>query len=182
MEQENSYEEATTGEQRTDRAGAAGYKEKSEMRLWVAGGFTRVEDVVYVGLGLLLAGTAASLLVTTTILLVRHILNGAPFEGTVDILDRSLIILMILELLYTVQVSFREHALIPEPFLVVGLIAVTRRILVLTAQVSTMIEKGAQAQFQNALLELGLLTLMVVALVTSLLMLRKLGKTGAGRA
>ncbi|MEP7131675.1 MAG: hypothetical protein ABI914_00835 [Acidobacteriota bacterium] len=33
--------------------------------------------------------------------------------------------LMIIEFLYTVKVSFQEHALVPEPFLVVGLIAVT---------------------------------------------------------
>jgi uncharacterized membrane protein (DUF373 family) len=51
----------------------------------------------------------------------------------VDLLDRMLLILMIVELLYTVQVSFREHTLVPEPFLIVGLIAVTRRILVVTA-------------------------------------------------
>jgi uncharacterized membrane protein (DUF373 family) len=156
--------------------GASAYKEKSEIRLWVASAFTRVEDIAYVGLGLLLAGSAASLLITTLILLVKHIVSGAPFEGIVDLLDRSLIILMILELLYTVQVSFREHALVPEPFLVVGLIAVTRRILVLTAQLSTVIERGTQAQFQNALTELGLLTVMVVALVLSLLMLRRWGK------
>ena len=41
---------------------------------------------------------------------------------------------MIVEILYTVQVSFREHALIPEPFLIVGLIAGIRRVLVLTAE------------------------------------------------
>ncbi len=38
----------------------------------------------------------------------------------VDLLDQILLILMVLEILYTVQVSFREHVLSPEPFLVVG--------------------------------------------------------------
>jgi len=33
---------------------------------------------------------------------------------------------MIVEILYTVQVSFREHALVPEPFLIVGLIVAVR--------------------------------------------------------
>jgi hypothetical protein len=44
------------------------------------------------------------------------------------------LILLVIELLYTVQVSFREHGLIPEPFLLVGLIAAIRRVLVLTAE------------------------------------------------
>jgi len=88
-----------------------------------------------------------------------------------------LLILMIVELLYTVQVSFREHTLVPEPFLIVGLIAVTRRILVLTAQFATLFEKGNTAAFQSAMLELALLTLMIVALVVSL---RILGKRSQG--
>jgi uncharacterized membrane protein (DUF373 family) len=49
----------------------------------------------------------------------------------VSVLDRLLLLLMVVELLYTVQVSFREHAIVPEPFLIVGLVAATRRVLVL---------------------------------------------------
>jgi uncharacterized membrane protein (DUF373 family) len=45
-----------------------------------------------------------------------------------------LLVMMIVELLYTVQLAFREHALVPEPFLMVGLVAATRRVLVLTAE------------------------------------------------
>ena len=93
-----------------------------------------------------------------------------------------LLILMIVELLYTVQVSFREHTLVPEPFLIVGLIAVTRRILVLTAQFATLFEKGNTVAFQSAMLELALLTVMVVALVVSLRMLRKRAPAIASRA
>jgi uncharacterized membrane protein (DUF373 family) len=61
--------------------------------------------------------------------------------------DRLLLILLIVELLYTVQVSFREHGIIPEPFLLVGLIAAIRRVLVLTAefaQVKDQTEVGFQ--------------------------------------
>ena len=89
---------------------------------------------------------------------------------------------MIVEILYTVQVSFRDHVLTPEPFLIVGLIAATRRILVITAEFSELMEKGDQA-FRNAMMELGLLTLLVVAMVASLLMLRQRpGGEGAERA
>lgn len=70
------------------------------------------------------------------------------------------------------QVSFREHTLVPEPFLIVGLIAATRRILVLTAEFADLLGKGGTA-FRNAMIELALLTVMVLVLVASLVMLRR---------
>lgn len=81
---------------------------------------------------------------------------------------------MIVEILYTVQVSFREHALVPEPFLIVGLIAVIRRLLVLSAESAKLLEQG-QVAFRSAMVELALLTVTIVALVASLLMLRRRG-------
>jgi uncharacterized membrane protein (DUF373 family) len=93
------------------------------------------------------------------------------------VLDQILLVLLVIELLYTVKVSFREHSLVPEPFLIVGLIAVTRRILVITAELSTLLEKGDEAVFRHAMLELGLLTAMVVGFVGSLSMLRRRSAT-----
>jgi uncharacterized membrane protein (DUF373 family) len=148
-------------------------KKPEALRLTIAKIFTRVEDVVYIGLGVLLAASAGALLVNVAIGFVQTVMAGAAAHSIVDLLDRMLLILMIVELLYTVQVSFREHTLVPEPFLIVGLIAVTRRILVLTAQFATLFEKGNSAAFQSAMLELALLTVMIVALVVSLRMLRK---------
>ena len=142
-------------------------------REWISRQFTRVEDVVYVGLGILLAGSALVLLVAAAIRFGQG-LSAGEFPGSaVDLLDRILLILMIVELLYTVQVSFREHALIPEPFLIVGLIAATRRILVVTAEFATDIGAKGEAVFRNAMIELGLLTLLVFAMVVSLVLLRR---------
>ena len=152
---------------------AAAVKKPEALRLAIAKAFTRVEDVVYIGLGVLLAASAAALLVNVGIGFVRTVMAGVTAPSIVDLLDRMLLILMIVEVLYTVQVSFREHTLVPEPFLIVGLIAVTRRILVLTAQFATLFEKGDSTAFQSAMLELSLLTIMVVALVVSLRLLRK---------
>jgi hypothetical protein len=53
---------------------------------------------------------------------------------------------------------------------------VTRRILVVTAEFATLPEKGPNGPFHNAMLELALLTIMVVALVVSLRILRKRGE------
>jgi uncharacterized membrane protein (DUF373 family) len=147
--------------------------EPGRVRLLIASGFTWVEDVVYVGLGVLLACSALSLLVTGAAAMWRSIARGAPFEGTVEVLDQTLIALMIVELLYTLQVSFREHTLVPEPFLVVGLIAVTRRTLVLTAELPAVLAKRTESQFRSAMIELAILTAMMIALVASLWILRK---------
>jgi len=144
----------------------------SRLREFIGEQFGRAEDVVYIVLGFLLACTAGALLVTSSIELMRSIVQGNPMDAMVSLLDRLLLVLMVVEILYTVQVSFRAHALVPEPFLIVGLIAVVRRILVVTAAVSALMEKGQAAHFQEAMIELALLTLMVIALVVSLRLLQ----------
>jgi uncharacterized membrane protein (DUF373 family) len=155
-------------------ARAAGEPESGETRTLIARAFTLVEDVVYIGIGTLLALSAAILLVNGAIGLWRATLEGVPLGGVISLLDRTLLVLMLVELLYTVQVSFREHALLPEPFLIVGLIAATRRILVVTAEFSVADKTGADGErFRQGMLEIALLTLMTVALVASILMLRR---------
>jgi hypothetical protein len=120
----------------------------------------------------MLAGSALALLADGLVGFGQAVLAGEVSSRVVGLLDRILLILMIVEILYTVQVSFREHTLIPEPFLIVGLIAATRRILLLTAEFSKLLEQGETA-FRNAMWELGLLTMMVLVLVISVVLLRR---------
>src|SRR5262245_50425271 len=110
------------------------------LRERVAQSFTHVEDVVYVGLAILLAASAITLLVSLVGAFARNLFAGTLAGSVVVLLDQVLLTLMIVELLYTVQVSFREHILVPEPFILVGLIAAIRRILVLTAEISDLLE------------------------------------------
>ena len=139
----------------------------------VARAFTITEDAVYAGMGVLLAFSAIAMLISGAIELWSLTMDGAPLRAVIGLLDRTLLVLMLVELLYTVRVSFRQHALLPEPFLIVGLIAATRRILVVTAEFSVKGEVQAQqGRFREGMIEIGLLTVMVVALVGSLLMLR----------
>jgi uncharacterized membrane protein (DUF373 family) len=140
-------------------------------RTVVARGFTYVEDVLYVGLGVLLAGAAIVLLADGAVMFWRALAGGELPQRVIELLDRILLILMIAEILYTVQVSLREHALVPEPFLVVALIAAVRRVLIITAEFADLMEKGPEA-FTNSMIELGILTVMIVALVVSLMLLR----------
>ena len=145
-----------------------------DKRAWVARQFTRVEDAVYVGLGLLLAACAAALLVAGAADYISSLAAGTLPDRIIEILDRILLVLLVVELLYTVQVSFREHTLVPEPFLIIGLIAATRRVLVLTAEFKKLLQQGQQA-FRDGMIELALLALIIVALVVSIVLLRKRG-------
>lgn len=133
-----------------------------------------VEDVVYIGLGILLAVSAVSLLVTgfrTFFTAIYHHTMSAKF---VDLLDQILLVLLVIELLYTVQVSFREHGLVAEPFIVVALIAVIRRVLVITAEFPKL-PHADDGTFRHAWIELALLAVMTVVLVGSLILLQRHG-------
>lgn len=131
-----------------------------------------VEDVVYVGLGILLAGSALSLLAAALKNFAVALWSHALGIQVVALLDQVLLVLLVVELLYTVQVSFREHGLLAEPFLVVALIAVIRRVLVLTAEISKLPEAG-NTVFLHYMYELGVLTLLILVLVVSLVTLQR---------
>ena len=144
-----------------------------DLRDKISSVFTRIEDVTYVGLGVLLAVSALVLLVAAAWSLIEGLSAAGPAkELTIDVLDQILLVLMIIEILSTVQVSFREHVLTPEPFLVVALIAAIRRILVITAEFSSPSEI-LEAAFRNAMFELALLTVLIFSLVFSLYFLKK---------
>jgi len=143
-------------------------------RAWAARAFTLVEDIVYLGLGLLLAGSSIVLLVGGLITFGQHLIGGSLASNIVPLLDRILLILLVVELLYTVQVSFREHTVVPQPFILVGLIAAIRRVLVLTAELAQVHEQS-DVVFQRFVIELVVLTVLIIALVISLMLLTKRG-------
>src|SRR6202008_943330 len=99
---------------------------------------------------------------------------------SLKVLDQLLIVLMLVEILHTVRISIRSHVLVTEPFLIVGLIASIRRILVITLEAaSTLTKDGAWATesssgiFHSSMIELGLLGLLVLVLVVSIAILRR---------
>jgi len=145
---------------------------KPVSRAWIARGFTIVEDVVYIGLGLLLAASALALLANGTYTFAQTIASGTLAQNIITLLDRILLIMLVVELLYTVQVSFREHTIAPEPFLLVGVIAAIRRVLVLTAEFGHT-PQASPAMFQAFITELAVLTALILVLVVSLMLLRK---------
>ena len=148
---------------------------RAAVRERIAQAFTQIEDVLYVGIGVVLAAGAVGLLINAAVTFARGIGAGAIGGSVVAVLDQLLLILMMIEILYTVQVSFREHVLVPEPFVLVAMIAAVRRILVLTAEFGKLMAEG-EAVFRYAMIELGLLTVMTGVMVACLVGLRKRDK------
>jgi phosphate starvation-inducible membrane PsiE len=141
---------------------------------WNVRAFTAVESVVYVGLGLVLAGIAFGLLVVSVVAFVQSVAVRTP--RFIALLDGMLLVLLTLELLYTVRVSFQRHVLLPEPFLLVGVISAVRRVLVLTAEFGESPEKSAVA-VQSFCMEIVVLTALILALAISLALLRRRGSS-----
>ncbi|MFQ5880994.1 MAG: phosphate-starvation-inducible PsiE family protein [Candidatus Methylomirabilales bacterium] len=130
------------------------------------------EDGIYLVAGGLLAATAVFLLISTAGIFLEATKVGNLRVQAIEVLDSLLLVLMLVEILYTIRISVRGHALASEPFLIVALIAAVRRMLILTAEASQFAQSDPGA-FRNAMIELGLLTLLILVVVISIAILRR---------
>jgi Phosphate-starvation-inducible E family len=97
---------------------------------------------------------------------------------TLLVLDQLLVVLMLVEILHTVRISIHSHVLVTEPFLIVGLIASIRRMLVITLEAATLTKGGTWSTegvsiFRANITELGLLGLLILIFVFSITLLRR---------
>jgi F0F1-type ATP synthase assembly protein I len=130
--------------------------------------------------GALLSVAAAGEVIQAGALLWRSVMGREPAFYGLLVLDQLLLVLMMVELLHTVRISVRSQTLIMEPFLIVGLIASIRRVLVITMQAAKMTEQGqpqageaASAAFRNTMVELGLLGFLILVFVFAIYLLRR---------
>lgn len=119
---------------------------------------------------------AAFLLVMIVLVFVaagRDILaiTGSGLVNTaLSVLDSVLLIFIFAELLSTISTILREQEIVAEPFLLIGIIAVVRRILAVTVSIE---QSLGTPQFTDLLVELGVLTALVLALSGALYVNRK---------
>ncbi len=143
-------------------------------------GFVVVEIVAYLVLGLLLAVAALFGIISAAASLWGVIPGHDPGNSLLVAIDRMLLVLMIVEILHTVRASFRSGNLICEPFLIVGLIASIRRVLIITLQSSQASQPGhwtpeSEALLHATMLELGVLAGLILVMVISIYLLRRSG-------
>ncbi len=86
-----------------------------------------------------------------------------------------LLVLIIMEVLGTVIHYLKSHATSLRPFLFIGIVSATRSILSIGAKLSI----GQEAGFNNAMIELGVSALVILALGITLKLLGRLVEIGA---
>jgi uncharacterized membrane protein (DUF373 family) len=140
--------------------------------------FLTVEVVAYMVLGLMLAAAVLIGIGSAAVSLWGAMREHGEADALILAVDRLLFVLMIVEVMHTVRVSFRSGRLVCEPFLIVGLIASIRRVLVITLESSQVRQQGkwspdAQALLNSTMLELAVLGLLILIMVISIYMLRR---------
>jgi hypothetical protein len=136
------------------------------------------EVAIYSVLALLLFITALATIANAGKMLWDGLGHWTIAAETLRVLDQLLVVLMLVEILHTVRISIRSHFLVTEPFLVVGLIASIRRILVITLEAANLTKAGSFSAenaniFRASMIELGLLGLLILGLVFSITLLRR---------
>jgi uncharacterized membrane protein (DUF373 family) len=118
---------------------------------------------------------AALLLVAVTFTVVdttRDVIEGAASRRISDtgvfILDRVLLMFIIAELLYTLRLVNLGGRIVVEPFLFIGLIAVVRRVLVITAEFEA--GRGHSSDFVT---QIGALSGLAVAFTLAIYLFRR---------
>jgi uncharacterized membrane protein (DUF373 family) len=140
--------------------------------------FQHIETIAYAVLGLLLAAAALLGIADAGVALFRAAQSFGNPESLEIAIDGSLFVLMIVEILHTVRASFRSGTLVCEPFLIVGLIASIRRVLVITLESSQSSHSGkwtpdSEAMLHSSMLELVVLALLIAVMVVSIYLLRR---------
>src|SRR5258708_32365949 len=131
----------------------------------------RIERIVLSLIAFVLVILALLLLASSVVAMFKSALDGSIRDGAIDILDGVLLVMMTMEIVYTVTLSLQSHKLVAEPFLIIGIIAAIRRTLVITAE-STKLEGNADA-FRSTLLELALLSVIVAVMAAPIYILRR---------
>ena len=147
--------------------------QESEKRPLLVTFLSYSERVVYYGATLALLVTVGILFVSAGASLLA-VFEAGPLETALEVLDRVLLIFIFVELLNTIGVFVQEHEIVAEPFLLIGLIAVVRRILLVTAEAGQTVEPD---KFLNLIVELGVLTALVISLAAALYFTRRAGRS-----
>jgi uncharacterized membrane protein (DUF373 family) len=138
-------------------------------RTTLARGFEGVEHLLNAAIAIALAIGGIALFVHVVLRFGRE-MGDTPFvDATLALLDGLILVFIVTELLHTLRSVISEGVLTTEPFLVVGIVAIIRRLIVISAEASG--EVG-HASFDDLMLEMGVLVGAVLALGLVIYLLR----------
>jgi uncharacterized membrane protein (DUF373 family) len=140
--------------------------------------FGLVEHVIAVGIGVILSIAAILALAGAVMRAWDGILEWPHIRSLFAVVDRLLFVLMVIEILHTVRSALQSRELTVEPFMVVGIIAAIRRVLVVTLETSDRSEAsqamaGSALPFDHAMIELAILAILILVLAIAIHLLRR---------
>lgn len=95
------------------------------------------QDLVSILVGVVLVVLAVALLVSGVVNFFQQVSGNSVLTAADNLLDRVLLVLILVEIVHTVVLSLRAHTLIPQPFIVIGLVAVIRKVLFIMSSTAT---------------------------------------------
>jgi len=137
--------------------------------------FTRIldafEPIAYLTIAFALSVPIVMLIVSAAMTMLE-VADLGVLDTVLAVLDRLLLAFIFVELIATIKITQTERGIfIAEPFLLVGLIAAVRRILLLTAGLE---QAESMEKFQNMVIELGVMTGLVIVLSIALYFTRRM--------
>lgn len=129
-----------------------------------------LEDVIYWAIAVVLIVGSGALLVAQFNTMLG--LRSAPAKIVMlEVLDGLLLIFIFVELLYAVRSCLRSREIVAEPFLIVGILACIKEIVVLSVEAATLLKDGPQ--FSRAIVEVAVLGVAVLVLAVAAYVLRE---------
>jgi uncharacterized membrane protein (DUF373 family) len=128
-----------------------------------------VEDIIYWAIAVMLVAGAATLLVSQ-VNQFRSLTSQPASMVILGLLDGLLLVFILVELLFAVRACLRSHEIVAEPFLIVGILACMKAIVVLSVQAAKLLGKGPE--FSRAVVEIAILGGVVLVLSISAFVLR----------
>jgi uncharacterized membrane protein (DUF373 family) len=132
--------------------------------------WTEIVLLGFVGAALFIA--AVVVVVQGVFLFATNLFDRHYGIGLELLLDRMLITMMIVEILDTVRITISSHKLRCQPFLIVGVIAATRQILLITLQSTVTSTSSLKSNLPDSLSLVGLV-LVIIGLAIALAILKK---------
>ena len=133
----------------------------------------KIELPIYYGIGITLVVAAVGALGQVWVKEIYGWVTGAVQLDVLEILDKLLLISMLTEILQMIKISINQRRLSSEPFLIVGLISVVRRILIITAKGTQVVNVIKTEAFFGMMAELFILALLLTAFVWGIYRLRQ---------
>lgn len=129
------------------------------------------ENVIYILVSVVLVGAALVLLAETAYDLATTLGDDVP-KAVRDTLDTLLLVFILVELLSATRETMNERKIVAEPFLLVGIIASIKEVVILGIGAKEDVGKDKEA-FESAMLGIGTITALLLVLSIAILLVRR---------